>query len=233
MRPIFHIRPLACAVLLTSLFAPAVRAQEGDITIPAGTDFLYTLAGTVYQSPNGPIPLFGTPTFPGGTDTMVMRLADADATTSAPIDTQITGLNLMGPPGSGVTVTLDPNHLGDDTGTMSFAITSISTDGVVMGTIADTLNVFYQANIAGAIVTGHELFTSAGTWTALLTSASNEVIDFKIIIDTHVDPQGNIHVVSSFVPEPSSWIMLAMAGLAVPAYAGWRRRRPRQTRVGQ
>jgi hypothetical protein len=109
---------------------------------------------------------------------------------------------------------------------MSFGITSINPSGVVLGTIFDTLNVFFLANIAGSVITGHEQFTSTGTWEALLLPGSNEVVDFKIILDTHVDPTGDIHVVSSFVvPEPSTWVVLATAGLIVPAYTLRRRRR--------
>jgi hypothetical protein len=47
---------------------------------------------------------------------------------------------------------------------------------------------------------------------------------FRIVIDTHIDPNG-VHVVSSFVPEPSTWAMLVAAGVMVPGYARWRRRR--------
>jgi PEP-CTERM motif len=234
MRPIFRICSLACAMLLTFVFVPTV--SSADITIPAGTDFLYTQPGTFFNFPNiGRVDLVGNPVFANGSDTMVQRLADADATTGAPIKTQIIGLSLLGTgPLSGVPVTLDPNHLAEDTGTMSFLVTSPTNPGTeISGTITDTLNVFFQAIIPGVPVpvTGHEVFTSFGFWEAFLPAGANEVVDLHIIIDTHVDPNG-VHVVSSFVPEPSSWILVAIGGLVVPAYAAWRRRRPWQTRVG-
>jgi hypothetical protein len=172
----------------------------------------------------------GNPVLPGGTDTEVARLADADATTGAAISTQLLSLNLVAP---GVSVTLDPNHLADDVGTMSFLVTTPVVPGTqIGGTITDTLDVFFVATIAGVgTLAGEEHFTSFGTWEAFLPAGATEVIDFKIIIDTHIDPSGNQHIVSSFVPEPSSWILCAMGGLAVPAYTGWRRRQ--QTRVGR
>ena len=153
----------------------------------------------------------------------MQRLTDADATTGAPINTQLTGLALVGTgANSGLSVTLDPAHLANDVGTMSFLVTSPTTPGTeIHGTIADTLTVFYQVSIGGVpVATGVEQFTSTGTWEAFLPAGANEVTNFKIILDTHVDPANGQHVVSSFaVPEPSTWIMLAAAGLIVPAYA--------------
>jgi len=228
MRSILRICSFAGAVLLTSVFAPKVSAQL-DITIPGGTDFLYTQPGTLYNSPFGPIPLVGNPVLPGGTDTEVFRNGDADATTGAPITTQLLSLNLVGTGAfSGVSVTLDPNNLPNDTGTMSFSVTTPVVPGTqIGGSITDTLNVFYLATLpGGGTVTGEEMFTSSGTWTAFLPAGATEVTDFKIIIDTHVDPSGDIHIVSSFaVPEPSTWIMLLTAGVIVPVSTRWRRRR--------
>jgi hypothetical protein len=236
MRPILRICSFACAVLLTFGIAPTVSAQAQDITIPAGTDFLYSQPGTVATLPGiGRIPLVGNPVLPGGTDTEVDRLGDADATTGAPISTQLLNLNLMGTgPFSGVSVTLDPAHLADDLGTMSFLVNTPVTPGrEVFGTISDSLTVYYLVSVPGMPdVTGVEHFTSFGTWEAFLPAGATEVIDFNIVIDTHIDPTGDVHVVSSFaVPEPSSWILFAIGGLAVPAYAGWRRRQ--QTGVGR
>ena len=140
-------------MLLTFAFAPAYSA---DITIPAGTDYLYTQPGTFYISParSGSMPLVGNPVFPGGTDTVVQRLGDADATTGAPIDTQLIGLSLVGTGTSAdLSVTLDPTHLADDTGTMSFLITTPIVPGTeIGGTITDTLNVYYLVSIPGDLV---------------------------------------------------------------------------------
>jgi len=234
MRVTFHIRWLVSGLMMVFGLAPAVSGA--DITIPAGTDLLYTLPGTFYNfpAPIGTQPLVGNPIFARGADTLVQRLADADATTGVAIDTLLTGLSLHGTGAfSNLFVTLDPAHfhdnVNDNTGTMSFLVTSPVTPGtVVSGTISDTLNVYFQAAIPGdGTVFGHELFTSSGTWRAFLPANSNEVdiTTFQIIIDIHIDPN-SVHVVTS-LPEPSTWIMLAAAGLIVPAYAVRRgRRRP-------
>jgi hypothetical protein len=216
--------------MIAFAFAPAVaRAQSPDITIPGGTDYLYTQPGTfgIFPPPLGTVPLVGDPIYAGGSDTVVQRNGDADATTGVPITTQLTGLALSGP--GGLTVSLDPAHLADDMGTMSFLVNSPTVPGTeVTGTITDTLTVYYQVTIPGVgSFTGKEDFTSTGTWEALLsTTTYPEVTDFKIILDVHVDPSGGQHIVSSFaVPEPSTWVMLAAAGLIVPAYTLRRGRR--------
>lgn len=231
MRTTSHTRWLVFGLMLAFGFTPAVaRAQSADITIPAGTDYLYTQPGTYANIPGvGTVPLMGNPIYPGETDTIVQRLADADATTGAPISTMLTGLSLESappyPPGF-VTVTLDPALAS--TGTMSFAITTPIVPGTeIGGTISDTLTVNSLVSIIGAapiLVT--ENFTSSGRWQAFLPDGSNEVTNFQVIIDTHVDPVNGVHIVSSFpVPEPSTWIMLVAAGLIVPACAARRGRR--------
>jgi hypothetical protein len=228
MQKASHFPWLVFGLVVAFGLTPTVaHTQAADITIPAGTDLLYTQPGTfaTFPAPIGTVPLVGNPVLPSGADTEVQRLADADATTGAPINTMITSLNLLGP--GGLSVTLDPANLANDTGTMSFLLTTPPTPGTeVGGTIIDTLNVYYLASIAGVpVATGHESFTSTGTWEAFLPVGTSEVTDFKIILDTHVAP-GFAHVVSSFpVPEPSTWIMLAAAGVMVPAYAVRRRRR--------
>jgi hypothetical protein len=82
MRPTIRVCRLVFGLLTAFGFIASV-ARAADITIPAGTDFFYRQPGTLYNSPMGPVPLFGIPVFPGGTDTVVDRLADADATTGA------------------------------------------------------------------------------------------------------------------------------------------------------
>ncbi len=69
-----------------------------------------------FPPPIGLIPLMGDPIFQNGSDTVVQRLADADATTGAAINTQLTGLGRRG----GLSVALDPANLANDVGTMSF-----------------------------------------------------------------------------------------------------------------
>jgi len=231
MRTTPHLRWLVFGLMMAFGFAPAVT--HADIIIPNGTDFLYTLRPTFFDfgPPIGNVDLVGNPIFPGGTDTIVKRPDDANATTGAEIMTQITGLSLVGhTPVGDVSVSLDPDRLADDKGTMSFQATTPVIPGILQvigGTITDTLNIFWIANIPGIEpVRGEEHFTSQGTWQALLLADQNGqgvVSEFKIIIDFHVDPKGQ-HTVTS-TPEPSTWIMLGTACVIVPGYARWRRRR--------
>lgn len=225
MRTTSQMCRLVLGLIIAFGFAPT--AKSADITIPAGVDYLYTQAGSYFDfpAPIGPQPLFGNGIYAGGSDTVVQRLSDADATTGAAISTQITGLSLVGPPGSGIKVGLDPANLANDTGTMSFLVTSPVVAGKeIFGTISDTLNVYFVASTPGGVIIDHELFTSYGFWEAYLPAGKNEVMDFKIIIDYHITSGGE-HIVSSFVPEPSTWAMLAAVGVIVPGYVGWRRRR--------
>jgi hypothetical protein len=144
------------------------------------------------------------------------------------IQTQLTALSLVSTTpvnGGNVTVTLDPSHLADDTGTMSFVVTTPTAPGTLIGgTITDSLNVFFQANVPGVgPVFGHEDFMSSGTWQAFLPIGSSTVTGFRVLVDNHTAP-GAEHTVSS-VPEPSTWLAWAMVGLVAPLYARWRRRR--------
>jgi hypothetical protein len=221
---------LACAVALAFGHAPALT--RADIIIPVGPDFLYTVPPTFFDfgPPLGVVQLKGNPVFQNGTDTIVQR-PEANATTGAEVSTLLTGLSLVGTTSLGpVAVTLDPAHLAEDVGTMSFLATSPVVPNqtqVVEGTIVDKLTLFWLATIPGiAPITGVENFTSAGTWRGILDADQNGqglVREFKIVIDFHVDPLGQ-HTVSS-IPEPSTWVMLVTACVMVPGYAGWRRRR--------
>ena len=222
MRPTAHTRSIVFALMLGLGILPTVtRAQ--DITIPPGTDYLYTLPGSFFTFNGTVLPVTGNPVLPGGTDTAVQRLGDADATTGAPISTQITSLNLLAP--GNLSITLDPGNLANDTGTMSFLTSGPTLPGTeIHGTIVDTLNVYFQVSVAGTVVaTGHKFFTSSGTWEAFLPYGSNEVTDFNIILDVHTAPDAQ-HIVTS-LPEPSTWVMLLTAGMIVPAYKKWGRRR--------
>jgi len=233
MRTTSHLRWLVFGLMMAFGFAPAVTHAE--IIIPKGTDFLFTIQPTFKDlgDPLGIVVFGGVPTFQFGTDTVVERLEDANATTGAQIQTQITGLALMGNSSVGpVFADLDPNHLADDKGTMSFLATSPIIPNAlqtVSGTITDTLDLFWRATVPGIppiVKFGEEHFVSQGTWEGILRADQNGqgiVTDFMIIIDSHVDPSGQ-HTVTAF-PEPSTWIMLGTACVMVPGYARWRRRR--------
>jgi len=231
MRTTSHLRWLVFGLMMAFGFAPTVT--HADIIIPKGTDFLFTLQPTFKDlgDPLGTVVFVGVPTFQFGSDTVVERLQDANATTGAQIQTQITGLSLLGNSAFGpVFADLDPNHLADDNGTMSFLVTSTVIPNalqMVGGTITDTLDLFWRATIPGMEpIFGEERFVSQGTWQGILRADQNGqgiVTDFKIIIDAHIDPSGQ-HVVTS-TPEPSTWIMLGTACVIVPGYARWRRRR--------
>jgi PEP-CTERM motif-containing protein len=96
---------------------------------------------------------------------------------------------------------------------------------VISGTITDTLNLWFLANIPGVgTITGHEAATSTGTWEAFLPLGS-DVVDpgsFRIVNDTNTDPNG-VLIVSS-VPEPSTLALVGIGGFGLLSY-GWRRRK--------
>jgi len=228
-----RIRWLVVGLMIAFGFASSVARAE--VIIPGGTDYLRTLQPTFKDlgDPLGVVFFRGVPTFQFGSDTVVERLEDANATTGDPISTLLTGLSLVGNSRFGpVTAGLDPDHLADNVGTMSFQVTTPIIPNAVQtvgGTITDTLTVFWLATVPGIEpITGVEIFQSFGTWEGILSADQDGqgiVTDFTIIIDSHVDPLGQ-HTVTSTIPEPSSCSMIIVAaGVMMSGYAGWRRRR--------
>ena len=118
MRTASHIRRLVFGLVMAFGFVPAAtRAQAADITIPAGTDFLYTQPGYIgiFPAPIGTVPLDGRPHL---YERQRHRRAATDGrgrNDGGPDQHQLTGLALLGPPG-GLSVTLDPANLANDVG---------------------------------------------------------------------------------------------------------------------
>jgi hypothetical protein len=140
-------------------------------------------------------------------------------------------------------ITLHSPNAGDqNTGTMT--ITFNSTGG---GTFTSSLDVnfdIHYGSITGAVVATTELtLTNSGaSWgripapgTVLINGANNLLDGTDHNQDFFVsppliekEPGAGQHVVieaGTSIPEPTSWIMLGIAGLIVPAYVRWARRR--------
>ncbi|HEX5327887.1 MAG TPA: PEP-CTERM sorting domain-containing protein [Acetobacteraceae bacterium] len=156
---------LAALALLVPRLAHAVPTE----TVALGTDYFETAAGTFDTIPGlGVVDFKGVSFGPGTTDTTVQRQADAVINGPA-IPIQITGLQLMSTNlATPVFVSLDPLHLGDDTGTM---LISGSTAG---GTFTSNLTVnFVVCTTPGVKGVGCDGGTQLTTGTLLLSNTGS------------------------------------------------------------
>jgi len=116
---------------------------------------------------------------------------------------------------------------GLTTGTFGTQMLSLDMTGTILGmSVAVTLN-------PGTATLGSTTITeiSAGPSPSYLISSAFTVFE-QISLDGGPPipgmgggPGGGVVVQLGAIPEPSSWIMLGMAGLIVPAYGRWGRRR--------
>jgi len=246
------MRSLVFGLMLGLGILPAVTRAD---TVVLGSDYLHTTTAFFdFGAPvNSAVSFQSNPVGPGNTDTIVQRQADATLG-GGPIPIQITELSMVstapvnvGGINYNVFVTLDPNNLPNDTGTMS--ITGTAAAG---GAFSSTLDVFFLATfepVGGGVsipITGEEIFTGSGLWSPtppagavivpgavgdqnanMHTGLSSGQSDFFISgLGLHVAPNGGHTVVTAFsIPEPSTWIMLVTAGLIVPVYTKLGRRR--------
>ncbi len=174
----------------------------------------------------GIVEFVGVPNGPGGSDTQVNRLQDADLTfaDSTPgedtIDIEIVQLSLksidtftIGGNTGNILIELNTSDISKNKGTMT--ITGNSTSG----TYDSIFNVFVDIIIGDSIANGAVLasrvdlgnYESNGTqWISLgrLLLATGEIV--------HIAPTGGIHTVNQ-VPEPSSLLLLSL-GLLPLAY---------------
>ena len=149
----------ATSTLLTIFLGLAsgtvMRAAEVEGVL-AGTDWLVTLPGTFVTFNGAPIPMMGSPIFPGGPDTIVRRLTDMvvpDVINSmASTNTIMTLLALksVAPVNVGgslfdVYVDLDPGHVTTGSLTLTQTVTG---EGIPQeGTISSFFDVFFDLSL--------------------------------------------------------------------------------------
>jgi len=174
----------------------------------------------------------GAITYPVTAPTIGLSVAALQLETTQPVNFGGFGLD-------NYFVTLTPTVAS--TGTMD--ITFASAAG---GTFASTLDLnldIHKGSLNGAVVdslTNIVLTNSGAGWgriappDAVLINGVNNLLDgndtnqdfwpVPPVMETH--PGGGVHVVTNAsIPEPSTWIMLFTAGIIVPAYGRWARRR--------
>jgi len=189
----------------------------------------------------------------GTTDTIIQRLQAATVTAPPyPVTAPTIGLfvaalqlettQLVDYKGNGLDnyfVTLSPNA-------PSIGLMDITFASALGGTFASTLSLnldIHKGSLNGTVVDSlpNILLTNTGAGWGRIPPPGAVVIDgvnhllngvdtsqdfwpIPPVIEVH--PGGGQHVVTTgSVPEPSTWIMLVTAGMIVPAYGRWARRR--------
>jgi hypothetical protein len=130
----------------------ALCATARADSISSGTDYFQTQPGTFFNFglPIGVVDFRGVPIGPGSTDTIVQRLNEPTLTpggAAAPVNTLLTNLSLestapvsLGPDSYDLLVTLDPNNLANDTGTLQVSLNTAGTGG----TFTSFLDVYFE-----------------------------------------------------------------------------------------
>jgi hypothetical protein len=211
-------------------------------TVVAGTDYLFTPAGSTFYDFGGSIGKVyfeGVPTFAGGSDTKVQRKDNCTFVSgSCTTNIEMTGLQLISyNPVNNVLATLGASP---STGTMT-----IYEDGTFESTL--TVNAVATGGILPSPVTFTKVFTAFGEWTGTplpgtplvraaypnqdanchnLTGPGclNTDVTGDGMTDTdfflaggvlHITPQGDTHKVYPYpIPEPSTVLGLIAVGLS-------------------
>ena len=142
-------------------------------------------------------------------------------------------------PAANYYITLQPG--ATNTGVMNITFNSNGTGGTFTSSLNLSIEIHY-GSLTGAVVSSSELTltSSSDTWGqsppsgGMLINGVNNLLDgtghnqdFFVGSPLIASQQGQGQLVFSeaSVPEPSTWIMLGMAGLIVPAAVRWGRRR--------
>ncbi len=210
-----------------ALMAFLVSNHAQAVTIPAGYDYFFTDPGSYFDfgSGIGVVNFKGETIGPGSTDTIVQRLSDATINGPA-IPIQITALSLvsvapvLGFGGIPVYISLDPNDLAQDTGT-------ITINGSESGGKFDSFfDVFFDVCVnpgengvgcgGSPLLTGiHKKFTSSGSsWSpAPPPNAVNASGDFFPTTVIHQTDVGEHVVAVAVTPIPSTvWLLISSIG---------------------
>jgi len=130
-----------------TLLASAGPALAAETFVAKGSDYFQTAPGSFFVLGGNNIELVGNPIGPSNTDTIIQRPENIPLNDVTPSEIKITALSMESAtpvPGLGeVYVTLDPNHLANDLGT-------INIDGTAAGgTFNSTLNVWFDVCTGG------------------------------------------------------------------------------------
>jgi len=243
-RSFFKVLILGLAIGITICARPH-EARAASV-VDAGDDLFHTVfastadpLGNMVGVPLGTFNFGSGAVNVGNTDTIVQRdsqVVDSGGTGTTSLT--VLALQLASTTTPGLFVTLNPNVLSTGSMTITFATAT-------NGTFTSTLDVNYDVHsgsVAGPVVgTGTEMFTATDiawgrtappgaitiTGVNYLLNGSDTSADFWPVPFQELTPvPTSIHSVDpASVPEPSTWIMLASAGLIVPVWTRWGRRR--------
>jgi len=209
----------------------------GDEIVPAGFDYFVTAPGTTINVPGlGTVSLVGRPIGPGGSDTIVQRMAPLDivdrpdATGSSPMQMTLLALKSSAPVDIGgsffdIFVDLDPSKI--QTGNLTVTQTILG-EGIPEGTFTTFFDVFFDVTVVPA-GGGPPLFTiplemqlsGTGFWTDDFGGSP-----FTVGLVTGRDPQGDTFFGHEVVtPEPSTAVLMTTALLGFASRVSTRLRR--------
>jgi hypothetical protein len=184
-----------------TLLAAIASASTIDNFVVAGADYFQTQQGTqfAFDPPIGIVSFVSNPTGPGGTDTILERLADADLNNPAPVALKLMSLSLESAAPVNISgnlfdvfVTLDPANLANDTGT-------ITIDGSPSGGTFDSqFNVYFQATFIQQgnpsntiVVDGHTVLSQNGDpWQS--TPLPDQVLVMGLVGDLAANDHTNL-----------------------------------------
>jgi hypothetical protein len=246
--------------LVTFCLAMAIHGGAKADTVVLGSDYLRTLAGTSFNfgAPIGSVDFKGFPIGPGNTDTIVQRTSDVTINDPAGGTLKIVALSLVSAApvpllGAPVYISLDPNHLADDTGQI-WINGSAATGGAFSSTFHLYFDVCTAPGVKGVgcgsgnlLFSGYKIFdTLPGStwlptpplgavivsgpvgdqWANLHSGLNPDQSDFWPAVTIHDAGDGR-HVVDPAVPEASTWAMMLL-GFAGLGFLANRRARDRQ-----
>ncbi len=229
----FHAEPLQATALV--LVIASGQTAKGDI-ITTSTDLPPTSAiggspayvsndPVTYNDPHVPTPIVLIPPFWSWRFTNVQMVQDGPnqiATFSSTLTGVASALGMTFPyelTGQTVVTTLDFPGTRQGLGTFGEVMNSMLLTGTVAGAGVE-IRMDPTAGASGMTTT-----TDLGGGLFRINSFFDVFTDISLDGGETWTPGNPVRLTLQSVPEPSTWIMLVTAGLMVPAYARWVRRR--------